>query len=758
MAPVSNPLPVNLPAEAAKAEKIMRKFADPVNGLDSIIPPSILRRAKGFCFMSVAKAGFLFSARAGSGVVIAKLSDGTWSAPSAVGTAGGGFGFQAGVEVAEFFIVLNSRQAVKTFMAKGSITLGGNMSIAAGPLGRNLEGTGSLSSKGSIAAMYSYSRSKGLFGGASIEGAIIVERSDANSKAYGQNVTATQLLSGAIDPPSWSDALIRTITRLTDSQSSSYVGGSAGEYDIHDPYARMPIEGDDSDDGSFFNGRGGRSRKEREEAPTGGYAFGSSYAAGGSNGAGGFSPEREKSRISSMLGSVGRSRSGSGGSKGGSRYDAPTAGEDPFASQSSFGNYGSGGGGGGPKVGGEARFETQFSSLDDDVDDGYTRPSFPTSATAGSSPALNLSSSSSSRPKPPYSLSRENSSFGLTRSGSKGKLTKPRSGSANSAGLRERAGQMNWGAPRSGEDGRDSFDSLDDDREQYRRFGGTAEEWNGGGGGKEKKGGGGLMGRFRASTTTSASSPVSAFDPAALSSAPKQKSRLRSSTAPSSKKSPFDDDASFSRTETRDSFTSSEGGGNDSRPTLNRALSKPWDSEDESYFAPGPKIKPQQPAPYSSFSPSKPTPSALSSGARTPGGHALDLREVEADFASAMDLARNGGEAEVGSYSAGTRSRSSTVTGGGGGNRSRSGTVTAGGLGGGAGVLEEGERPAGVGKDGIGWAVALFDFPGVESTDLSFSKNDLLTILNRDDAEWWRARKGLKEGMVPRNYLEAHFE
>jgi lipid-binding SYLF domain-containing protein len=94
-----------------------------VNGLDHIIPPSVLRRAKGFCFMSVAKAGFVFSARAGSGIVIARLADGTWSAPSAVGTAGGGVGFQVGVEVAEFLIILNSRAAVKSFMSAGSITV-----------------------------------------------------------------------------------------------------------------------------------------------------------------------------------------------------------------------------------------------------------------------------------------------------------------------------------------------------------------------------------------------------------------------------------------------------------------------------------------------------------------------------------------------------------------------------------------------------------------------------------------------------------
>lgn len=67
------------------------------------------------------------------------------------------------------------------------------MSIAMGPVGRNAEGSGALNTKGKVAAMYSYSKTKGLFGGVSVEGSVIVERSDANGKAYGTKVTAKQL-------------------------------------------------------------------------------------------------------------------------------------------------------------------------------------------------------------------------------------------------------------------------------------------------------------------------------------------------------------------------------------------------------------------------------------------------------------------------------------------------------------------------------------------------------------------------------------
>ncbi|GAA6033393.1 hypothetical protein JCM8097_006729 [Rhodosporidiobolus ruineniae] len=834
----------NLREESRRAAKGIASFADPVNGLDSVIPPSILRRAKGFVFMNVAKAGFVFSARAGSGVVIAKLPDGTWSAPSAVGTAGGGFGFQVGVEVAEFLIILNSRKAVKTFMSKGSITLGGNMSIAAGPLGRNVEGTGSLSAKGALAAMYSYSRSKGLFGGASVEGSIVVERSDANSKAYGYNVTATQLLSGAVDPPQWASPLLEVVERL--SSPTSRIPGwidDRDNRDADDPYARAPVDGDDSDDEYAAEDEEWRAAKARRKGRAGGqgsdgltpdeyrergYAFGSSYAAGGSSASPGgadFSPEKEKGRISSMLGSVGRSRSGSGGS-GKGRFGLGGGGggggggeEDPFAGNPSSSSFADGVRRGGPRVGGEARFETQFSgglSSEDEQDiyghgerydraapapratrekereggggggggggplassfgfgsrdrdrdrDGGSGAGTPTSrsrsgsGTGGVGNGAFASSRAALGALTPSSRSRSGSGAGV--GGGTGKLTKPRSGSGTSAGLRERAEQMNWGTARD----REGFGSLGEGGE-----GSTDDEGQYGAREREHKGfsasqaplpspGGtsrfNLKSRFRSSSA--ATPPVTGFDPSSLNPSlspalEKPKSRLRSSTAPSTKESPFDDSFNSSTA----SFSSSDGGsGNDSRPSLNRALSKPWDSEDESYFAAAPSASsppPRHPT-SSAFSPS----SSAATGAMTPGGrHHLDLRQVEADFAGVLDLAKHGGEAEVGSYSgvAPGRSRSSTVTSGGG--RSRSGTVTAGGGVGGKAGKEH--WPQGVGKDGVGWAVALFDFPGVETTDLPFRRSDVLTILAKDDDEWWRARIGLREGMVPRNYLEAHFD
>jgi lipid-binding SYLF domain-containing protein len=166
-----------------------------------------MRNQQGLAILTVIKAGFLGSARFGSGLVVARLPDGSWSAPTAIMTGGAGFGGQIGFELTDFVFILNDANAVKTFAQSGSITLGGNVSIAAGPVGRNAEAAGAASLK-SVAGIFSYSKTKGLFAGVSLEGSAIIERKDANERLYGQRLTAAQLLSGAIKPPAEAASLL----------------------------------------------------------------------------------------------------------------------------------------------------------------------------------------------------------------------------------------------------------------------------------------------------------------------------------------------------------------------------------------------------------------------------------------------------------------------------------------------------------------------------------------------------------------------
>ncbi|KAI7851386.1 hypothetical protein BDC45DRAFT_516419 [Circinella umbellata] len=208
---LNSPLPAKLGGECKKAAKILNSFIDLGTGIvDKVIPESVLQNAQGLAIFTVLKAGFLFSGRAGSGLVVARLPDNSWSAPSAIGTAGAGAGGQIGAELTDFVLVLNTKEAVKTFSQFGNITLGGNVSLAAGPIGRNAEASGSASLK-HIAAVYSYSKTRGLFAGVSLEGSIILTRNDANEKFYGKRVTAKELLNGSVTPPPEADPLYRAL-------------------------------------------------------------------------------------------------------------------------------------------------------------------------------------------------------------------------------------------------------------------------------------------------------------------------------------------------------------------------------------------------------------------------------------------------------------------------------------------------------------------------------------------------------------------
>ncbi|KAL4225058.1 SH3 domain-containing YSC84-like protein 1 [Mactra antiquata] len=200
---VNTPIPHSLKSEAKKAAKILKEFTVPTAkmGPDKLIPGGILLKAKGLAILTVVKAGFLVTARGGSGIVIAKLNDGitsAWSAPTAIGIAGLGGGFEIGAEVTDFVIILNKRSAVEAFSKGGNLTLGGNFTIAAGPLGRNLEAD--IAVRGQ-AAIYTYSKTRGIFAGISVEGSGLIERKDANKKFYGRDIRAFEILKGDVAQP-----------------------------------------------------------------------------------------------------------------------------------------------------------------------------------------------------------------------------------------------------------------------------------------------------------------------------------------------------------------------------------------------------------------------------------------------------------------------------------------------------------------------------------------------------------------------------
>lgn len=181
----------------------------------------MLRNAKGLAIITVLKAGFLFSGRAGLGVIVARLPDGSWLAPLGIITTGAGVGGQIGAEITDFVFILNSKSAVDSFAQIGSVTLGTNVSVAAGPLGRNAEAAGTASLR-SASAVFAYSKTKGLFAGVSLEGLAIVERRDANRKFYGEKIKARNILAGDVEAPPACDALMRVLNSRVFSERAMY--------------------------------------------------------------------------------------------------------------------------------------------------------------------------------------------------------------------------------------------------------------------------------------------------------------------------------------------------------------------------------------------------------------------------------------------------------------------------------------------------------------------------------------------------------
>ena len=160
------------------AELNASEIADPNHPQSALnsIPKAVLQQARGtsnspplltlplthplgLAVFQVIKAGFMFSGKAGSGIVLARLPDGSWSAPSCIATGGLGWGLQIGADITDFVIVLNSEDAVRAFSMGGNVTVGGNVSAAAGPIGTGGSVQASLAHP---ASMFSYSKSKGL--------------------------------------------------------------------------------------------------------------------------------------------------------------------------------------------------------------------------------------------------------------------------------------------------------------------------------------------------------------------------------------------------------------------------------------------------------------------------------------------------------------------------------------------------------------------------------------------------------------------
>lgn len=206
------------------------------------------------------RAGFIFGGSGGDGVMIARNKDNTWSQPTFYAIGSGSFGFQAGAEISEIVLLVMTQRGMEHLLST-SVKLGADVSIAAGPLGAG--------AKAQTTDILAFSRSRGLYGGVSLEGAVIKTRKNFNKTYYGADVSPAEVIyrgevynpvSASLQNAAWrlanrdAPALIAPATPRPLTPSAPYAPQTLGPAPLADPYATpslppapTPVQGFEDD-------------------------------------------------------------------------------------------------------------------------------------------------------------------------------------------------------------------------------------------------------------------------------------------------------------------------------------------------------------------------------------------------------------------------------------------------------------------------------------------------------------------------------
>jgi lipid-binding SYLF domain-containing protein len=155
------------------------------------IPNDLMNRAHAVAVIPhMMKGAFGVGGEYGKGLVSTRMENGRWSTPSFINISGGSFGFQLGVQATDLVLIFTDREGFKGLL-EGKVKLGADAAVAAGPVGRNAQASTDVLLKSPVLA---YSRSKGLFAGIALDGAVVSINDSANEKVYGKGLTAEEIL------------------------------------------------------------------------------------------------------------------------------------------------------------------------------------------------------------------------------------------------------------------------------------------------------------------------------------------------------------------------------------------------------------------------------------------------------------------------------------------------------------------------------------------------------------------------------------
>jgi lipid-binding SYLF domain-containing protein len=179
------------------ARKSAEVMADVMKAPDKGIPHELLHRSHAIAIIpNVVKGALGIGGRFGKGLMSKRNADGTWGTPTFIEIGGASVGFQIGVSSTDLVLVFTDETSLKA-MNGDRLKLGADASVVAGPVGRTAEAGVSGSLKSGI---FAYSRSKGLFAGVALDGAVLTINDSANHEVYGEKVTGRTILDSKVKP------------------------------------------------------------------------------------------------------------------------------------------------------------------------------------------------------------------------------------------------------------------------------------------------------------------------------------------------------------------------------------------------------------------------------------------------------------------------------------------------------------------------------------------------------------------------------
>jgi lipid-binding SYLF domain-containing protein len=196
--------------DVSRTRKAAQVFKEIMDTPDQAIPHDLLQSAKCIAIIpGDVKFAFIFGGNYGRGVATCRTSNG-WSAPMFIAIEGGSVGYQIGGSSTDLIMLFMNERALHSLLSD-KFKLGADASVAAGPVGRKAAASTDLKMNAEI---LSYSRSKGVFAGVSLDGAVVQADKSGDQAAYGDNVDRHDILDGKVPVPDSASILIHELTRV----------------------------------------------------------------------------------------------------------------------------------------------------------------------------------------------------------------------------------------------------------------------------------------------------------------------------------------------------------------------------------------------------------------------------------------------------------------------------------------------------------------------------------------------------------------